>query len=214
MNRFNSLRLLLSMLLVAVSCAAASALTAEEAFVKAPHKVFPLLDRNARLDMIDYFKVGMAKPTGNSLDGSSLITALDPSSLTVSITEASDAQIAVLPAGSDTIVAVITTIKTPTPDSKLTVYSSDWKRTLTSSVFSKPELRDWLTPEGRKNIDDVEIMVPFLLIDYTFDSANGTLTLTNRTREFLSDDVYSIVKPYLVETLTYRWNGKRFASVK
>ena len=33
-------------------------LTAAEAFASAPQSVFPLLDKNARLDMIDYFNSG------------------------------------------------------------------------------------------------------------------------------------------------------------
>ena len=45
-------------LLAAVSiltAASAWALTASEAFTSAPRSVFPLLDNNTRLDMVDYF---------------------------------------------------------------------------------------------------------------------------------------------------------------
>ena len=54
-------------------------------------------------------------------------------------------------------------------------------------------------------------MVPFLLISYSYNPATLTLTLTNNTRSFLSEDVYSIVEPYLKTEILYKWNGKKFA---
>lgn len=42
-------------------------LTASKAFADAPASVFPLLNRNARLDMIDYFNGGMSTASTNAL---------------------------------------------------------------------------------------------------------------------------------------------------
>ena len=56
--------------------------------------------------------------------------------------------------------------------------------------------------------------MPFLLISYDYDPATRTLTMTNNTGTFLSEEVYEIVKPYLLENLRYRWNGKKFEAVK
>ena len=75
-------------------------------------------------------------------------------------------------------------------------------------------LKDWLTPEGRKNIDEVESLVPFLLISYEYNPDNRTLTLTNNTAQFLSDDIYTIVSPFLLPAITYRWDGKKFVQQK
>lgn len=105
-----NLRNLLIALFAAIISAAPSAqaqLTAAQAFVAAPRQVFPMLDNNARLDMIDYFNSGMATGTANSLKGKSRIAALSTLSMSISMTEASDYQLALLPAGSDTIIAVI-----------------------------------------------------------------------------------------------------------
>lgn len=51
-------------------------LTASQAFVEAPRSVLPLLDRNARLDMLDYFNGGLTTKTSNKLNGSSAVTAV------------------------------------------------------------------------------------------------------------------------------------------
>lgn len=183
---------------------------ATAAFTDAPEGVFPLLDRNTRLDMIEYFASGMANASENRIGGKSRVTAVTPMSVEVEMTEASRYQLALLPAGSDTLYAVITTVLTPAPDSRLDLYNSHWEKLPSENFFTKPALADWLTPDGRKNYGEVETFVPFLLIGYAYTPENNTLTLTNNTRAFLSDDIYSIVGGNLLDTLTYVWNGKRF----
>lgn len=184
-------------------------LTASKAFVEAPRNVMPLLDRNARLDMLDYFNSGLSTKTANKLNGASAITAASPMQIAVQLTDASTCHFAMLPAQSDTLVAVISTVSTPAPDSKMTVYSSDYSRDLTPSVLAKPTLKEWLTDTSM--LSTVESMVPFLLISYSYDPGSGLLTLTNNTKQFLSEDVYAIVEPYLKKSISYKWTGKKFA---
>lgn len=187
--------------------------SAPQAFVNAPKEVFPLIDRITRMDMIEYFKSGMATPSSNNVNGKSRITGLSPESLSVEMSGASDYQLAMIPAGSDSIIALITTVKSPASDSRIEFFAKDWSRMSDASVFTRPELTDWLTPEGRKNSDDVTAFVPFLLVSYSYDPASQTLTLTNNTAKFLSADVYEIVSGYLKPQLVYRWNGKKFVAV-
>ena len=211
-----TLRIAISTLLAAVSAVAglSAPTTAAKAFSSAPRQVMPMLDTNTRLDMIDYFNSGMSTPSANNLNGSSVITALSPESVSIKLTDASRCQIAILPAAGDSVIAVITTVATPAPDSKMTLYTGDWSKNITAKSFSKPVLKDWLTPEGRKNIDEVESLVPFLLISYEYNPDNRTLTLTNNTAQFLSDDIYTIVSPFLLPAITYRWDGKKFVQQK
>lgn len=192
----------------------AGALTPEEAFADAPRRIFPLLDRNMRLDMVDYYRSSLSTPTPNALKGTSAVTQLTPSSIRVRLSGSSQSELALLPAKGDTLLAVINTVSTPAPDSKLSVYDRAWRTDLTSRVFTRPQLADWLTAEGRKNADEVATYVPFLLISYDYDPATATLTLTNNTGSFLSEDVYAIVQSYFKPSLTYRWNGSKFVSLR
>lgn len=187
-------------------------LTADRAFVTAPKAVLPMLDNTTRLDMLDYHSSGMDVKSTNALRGKSAIKTLTPEAVTIEMTDVSDYMIAVLPPknGSDTLIAVISTMATPAPDSKFTVYSSDWSRAVTPQVFVRPSLRDWLTDSGRQNASEVEDMVPFLLVSYTYDPASRILTLTNNTEQFLSPEVYSIVDDYLKPQMQYMWNGRKF----
>ena len=72
---------------------ASARLTAAGAFADAPAPLFPLLDKNARLDMIDYFNSGSATPTQNALQGKSRVTALTPDDIKIAMTDASSYQI-------------------------------------------------------------------------------------------------------------------------
>lgn len=213
MNRHISILIAVLALLAAVMPAAAQ-ITATQAFTTAPRKVLPLLNENTRLDMIDYFNSNMTNTSENTYGGRSRITSLSPEQITASLTDASTCQVAVLPDGKDGLIAFITTVASPAPDSRMSVYSSDWSRDVTGSVFRKPKLADWLTADGKKHQAEVEMTIPFLLISYTYDPATRTLTLTNNARQFLGDDVYQTVSSYISPSLQYKFNGSRFEPVK
>lgn len=201
-------------LFIALGAMRAEAITVREAFTSAPRQVLPLLDRNTRLDMLDYYDSGINKESTNTMDGTSSIISLSPQAVSVKLTDASEVTIALLPAAPDTLVAVIQTVQTPAPDSHIAIYSPDWKRTLTTQVFRQPTLADWLTSEGKKNLSMVQQLVPFLLIDYSLDPTSGTLTLKNNTKNFLSADIYEIVASFIKPSLTYRWDGRKFTAAQ
>lgn len=79
--------LLTATLLLAGALGAMAQLTAADAFTSAPQNIFPLLDRNTRLDMVDYVKSGLSTPSQNSLQGRSAITEISPESLTVKMSD-------------------------------------------------------------------------------------------------------------------------------
>ncbi len=211
MNR----NIITAVLLGAASILPAQAqITSTQAFSTAPRKVLPLLSEDTRLDMIDYYNSNMTTASDNDLGGRSRITSLSPEQLTVQLTDANTCQLSVLPGSKNQLIALITTVKSPTPDSRMAVYLPDWSRDVTSTVFTKPKLADWLTDEGRKHLDEVEVTVPFLLISYSYDPATSTLTLTNNAAQFLGKEVYDTVSAYMLPKIDYKFNGQRFQRVK
>ena len=182
--------------------------TAADAFTTAPTGIFPLLDQNTRLHMVDYYNSGLATPSANRLQGRSAITSLTPATITVKITDSSSAQIALLPAGRDTIFAVISTVATPGLDSTIKFYDSNWAPLPTDRHFTAPGWNDWMTPGH--DITEITAHTPFMLASYFIDTDAGTLTATNNLATFLDEDTYKTLSPALRPTLTYKWNGKRF----
>lgn len=182
---------------------------AGKAFVDAPQSVFPLLDRMTRLDMVDYYNSNLATQSKNNLDGKSRITAMTPSQLDLEMTGSSTASLILMP-GTPGIISIITTVATPAADSRIDFYNSSWEHLTTENYFKRPELADWLTPEGKQNMGDVEAFVPFVLMSYSLNPESGEMTVTNNTSSFLPQEISEMVEGYLKPSLTYTWNGKKF----
>ena len=206
--------IVMTLVSVALGGAAQTAATASSpsarAFASAPQNVFPLLDRNTRLDLIDYAVNNLSTPAANELAGHSAITEITPTDLTVKLTDSSSAQLCVLPAGRDSVIVLITTVAAPGLDSSLSVYTKDWAPLPTADVFKKPGWKEWFTPDADK--ETVLALTPFMLASYRFDPATSTLTLTNNLQKFLDADTYSQVEPSLQKSLTYVWNNRRFVA--
>ncbi len=204
--------LLTATLLLAGALGAMAQLTAADAFTSAPQNIFPLLDRNTRLDMVDYVKSGLSTPSQNSLQGRSAITEISPESLTVKMSDSSAAQVAVLKGQKGDIIALISTVATPGLDSSIRFFDSSWQPLDGAAMFTKPGWKEWLTDAGHDNKEEVTMQVPFMLASYRIDPATSELTLTNNLARFLDKDVYSMIESYLRPSLTYSWNGKKFTA--
>lgn len=205
--------ILAAALLLLGATAARAQLTAAKAFVNAPQSVFPLVDTNTRMDMVDYINAGMSTQSSNKLGGGSAIIDLSPMRMKVKMTDSSTDELFLLPtAASDTIIGVIRTVATPGHDSSIAFYDSKWQPVKGGSVLNVPVMADWIT--DKTHTADVETVVPFMLVGYTFDPATQRLTATNHLEGFLSEDIYSMVEPYISKTLVYAWNGKRFVPAR
>ncbi len=205
---------LLTLALMGAALTGMAQTSAADLFTSAPQNVFPLLDQNTRLDMVDYYKNGMSTPSQNSLDGRSLITEMTPASLTVKMTDSSAMQIVELKGPKGSVVALISTVATPGLDSNIKFFDSDWKPLPTESFFVKPGWKEWLTDSGRQNQDEVTMQVPFMLASYRIDPESGTLTLTNNLSHFLDKALYDDLSSYLRPQLVYLWNGKNYTLQK
>ena len=198
--------------LVTVALGSMAQLTASSAFTAAPRSVFPMLDNNTRLDMVDYFNSGMSTPSNNLLDGQSKVTAITPTVLTAKIAETSEATVVVLnPDSSSPVIMLIQTVATPGLDSKISFYTQDWTPlNPASKYFVAPELTDWIAPSAKGSEGMVMAASPFMLASASVDDAGTTLTLTNNLSSFLDPEVYSSISSSLLPTLTYPWDGKKF----
>ena len=201
-------QILLTALFLLATLTVTAQKTAADAFTTAPTGIFHLRGPDTRHGLGDADDSGLATPSANRLQGRSAITSLTPATITVKITDSSSAQIALLPAGRDTIFAVISTVATPGLDSTIKFYDSNWAPLPTDRHFTAPGWNDWMTPGH--DITEITAHTPFMLASYFIDTDAGTLTATNNLATFLDEDTYKTLSPALRPTLTYKWNGKRF----
>lgn len=197
---------------VAAAVPATARLTARDAFFAAPASVMPLLDSMTRMDMVDYFSSGMDRKMTNILQGESNITGMSDDAITVATTGSTTMTIALLPAGKDTILGVITTYALPGGDSKIDFYDRRWKALETKRYFKAPTLDDWLAVKGRA-ADDVRTLLPFVIADYTYDPASGMLTARSNVREMASIGDFDSIVPSIRPEIKYQWTGKKFKPV-
>lgn len=205
---------LLSLTLALGSLTALAQTTAADLFTSAPQSVFPLLDRNTRLDMVDYYKNGMATQSQNQLEGRSVITEMTPESVTVKMSDSSASQLVELQGSNGPVIALINTVATPGLDSNIKFFDAEWKPLPTENFFVQPGWKEWLTESGRQHEMDVTMQVPFMLSSYRIDPSTSTLTLTNNLSRFLDKEIYDDLSSYLNPTLTYTWTGKGFKAGK
>lgn len=184
-------------------------------FVKAPRSVLPLLEPSVRLDMIDYFRSGMSTPSANVMGGQARVTSLSDHVLTIEISEASALQMVLLPVDTKRqVICCIFTLKTPQPDSWIEFYSTDWSRLGTEKYFKEPSVSDWLTKEGRRHVDRVKDLFPFVLASYVCtypdNSTSCTLLVRNEMSSYFDQEQYNEVNSWFCPALTYIWTGKMF----
>ena len=173
-----SIKAALAAMCVAAAAGNALARTAADFFTEAPGSVLPLLDRNARLDMIDYFRHGLPTTTTNLFNGSSKVLSESENCIDVQISRDASLQIALLQLKNDTIIAVIETVLTPVADSGITFYRSDWSPAPKQPAM--PVAADFIPKDRRKELKDAE-MPPAAYIRASFNSSDGSFDFINTT---------------------------------
>lgn len=194
---------------LAVLCAAGGeARTASDFFVEAPDSVVRLLPQATRMDMLDYFRYGSDRPSINNLGGDSRILSEKASVMSYQLSSRATMQIAVLPAGRDTVVAVVETLLTPASDSRIKFYDKDWKPV--KSPLKMPRRDDWLTEEGRAHADEFALAMPFDLVGAAFDPEGTTLTLTFGASRYLSPSDNERMRGWFRSSMVYDIGGGKF----
>lgn len=191
------------------SIGTAAAFTASTAFAEAPAAVFPTIDRLTRLDMLDYFNSGSDKPSKNVMAGDSRVLALSDSQISVQTSGVQTVELSLLPQKADTLLLVVTTVRTPVPDSSVELFTSSWKP-VNRDFFKTPVLADWVLPEGKAQMEALEDIYPFTLASASFNTDTQVLTLTNNLGDYLPEIESKGLEKLLLPSMEYRWDGKRF----
>ena len=185
----------------------AGARTAADFFAEAPAQVLPLLDRNARLDMLDYHRHQLPTTTPNHFDGAAKVLAESDGCLDVQVSRDANIQFAVVPLKGDTLIAVIETVLTPVADSGITFYRTDWTPARTQPAM--PAASDFIPKDKRKELKDAELPQS-AYIRVSYDDAKGVFTFINTTPAYYT----SVDRPEglgaMRHSIAMRFDGKKF----
>lgn len=109
--------------------------TMREVFAEMPKRVLPLLEKNDRLDMLDYMDAGRQVEIRNRLGGMSKLTELSKASLRLELTECTVVEMRLLDDGR--VELTTTDCVEGVTDSYTKVYPADW-----SGVEDENEVED------------------------------------------------------------------------
>lgn len=212
----NTLRSVITALVTLVATTAMAdddypGINAGGAFSMAPVEVMPIISPATRLDMIDYFNSASDKYSANELEGKCRVTALSHDHISVEVSEVSQWNLSVIPFKGDTILMVLNSVDTPTRDTQVRFYKSDWKP-VTDKIFEAPHLRDFIASSKlpETTVADIANVIPFVLCDITYDDATRILTVRQNFDSYIPEDEYATVRQYMLPEIKYRYNGKRF----
>lgn len=166
----------------------------------AAEAVFPNLDKNARLDMLDYFNSGHTTPSVESYYGSKVaVTGMTDTSLQLK-SDNLTYDIYCVASGKDTCMVVVETLPLGKGDASVKV--CDTAGNPVPKAFTMPVYTDWLKKDALKTVPEGMVLsqVPYVTVHVGCDTAGGLLTLTNTsvTIPGIDASVAAAFKPRLV----------------
>ncbi len=184
-----------------------------EWLVAMPDSVLPLLVKNRRLDLIDFYDAQMEAVVTNLLDGKSRLEALTDDFVKFSYTGASDVTMKLLLVNDTTsILCMVTTMKgkSTVRDSRIAFFDELWQPLDATSYISEPIMNDFCSIQQGDSAQVVWDKLDIFFRTYQLNAENTELRSMLTTPDYLSADERKEVTPYLrEEPLTYRWtNGK------
>ena len=188
---------------------------AKGVFINMPDDLMPMIGENARKDLVDFIEYGMKATVENEWGGRTTLTKLTPGYLELQEDSRGCVltQLAVLPAGRDTIVCMVRTLSTPVPDSEILFYNREFELLPAGKFFSAPKAKDFSMPQKTYTATGSTEYMHLTLSPATDDgkqpSGGVQLTASLYCDEAIADQLEA-PKPNDAPTLTYVWDGQKF----
>ena len=191
--------------------------TIADLFASEPGNIFPLLTRTNRLDLVDYYNSGQKVAMANNLAGESRFIELDSTFLKLQTSGSKVLEMSMMTAGKDTVIAVIETVMTPVPDSRITFWNTQWQQyARTSTFFKAPTIDDFIVRKMPRELrNDLQDAMIFPLIQLTFKGErHDTIEATHGLEQFLEPNEYKRYAGYLKPSLSYTVKGTKIKLMK
>lgn len=213
MNRLTqALRLLALPLLALTAAAPAAAQPIDTIFPHAPASVLPLLDGNARLDLLDLYNYGLPARAENAFGGTSQLLAKRPTYLRMRMTAISDWELKIVDNGRDTLLCTVHTLREPYVHSDIAFHSISWtplRMTLPSLALSDFLLSADPLPE--RTVAEWQSRLAPLPVEAHWSPDDTRLVFTLSIDKLTEAQRKEII-PY-VRPRTYGWVEGRFTAV-
>lgn len=199
--------------LIVLCSAACCAQSIDSLFARAPRAVLPLLDRTARLDLLDLYNHNLTSRAENTLGGQSVMLKKTADYLYVQTTDAGSWQMKLLPTGRDTLLCVVRSVKAGGTSSQVEMFNASWQRAK-ADVPSVSTRQFFRTHSGLSATREqmTQSVLGSLPIEALLCDTAATLTLRLSTDSLPADyqaDAQSCAQP-----LIFLWNDGKWVLCK
>ena len=181
-----------------------------------PDSVMPLLVKNRRLDLIDFYDAKMEATVANLLEGKSHLEVLTDDFMQLSYTGTSAISMKLLHVNDTTdILCMVTTMKTQGSvaihDSRIAFFDEAWNPLDATTYISEPRIEDFRLDVQSDSAQVAWGKLNIFFRAYQLSAESTMLKCVLTVPDYLSSDEREAVKPYVrQEPLTYRWINGRY----
>lgn len=187
-----------------------SDLQAKDFFINLPFPIIEILDRNSRMNMLDYYEADSIAPVRNGLGGYSVLEKVTPDYLKVRMTPVSTIAIKVLPYKGKKIAAVVTTVgdSLTAYDSRIAFVDESFKTLKASNFISALTNRSLFN--SNKDFQTALQMMDLFTQKITLLPETDYIYAECTTPQAVGKEDAEKLKPLLKQKVWFQWNGKKF----
>lgn len=206
-------KIIISLLLLLPLTLAAQ--TMKQLFTNMPDTLLSILNKNNRLDLIDFVEAGMTGKVKNIFEGESRLDTLTANFLSLTTTATGQVQMKLLPTGDTTrVVCMVQTVCAEACDSYVRFFTTDWKELPASRFLSLPSQDDFfVTPADSALADTLALLrktVDMTLMRVSLSSASSDLKVTFTTPDYLGKELKTHLTPFLRPQIIFRWEKDHY----
>ena len=181
-------------------------------FVNAPHNVLPLLDRTARLDLVDLYTSGLPAKAENLYGGQSELVKKTNDYRMLKTSDAGTWQMKVLTAGHDTLFVCIQSIEANGVSSYINTYRNDWQ--MVKHDIPHPANEKFVRKDIEVTDFDKQKLMPTLQhlpIQATWHTDEPVITYS-LSLDGLPKEYLNLAKE-LTKSISYKWQSGKFVAL-
>lgn len=197
-----------------------------DVWLSMPDGVIPYLNRNLRLEHLDFVDMGVKSEVNHQMNGVSVMDTLTADYTHVTLSSSSSLELRLLPVNDSTrIICLLKTLRAPAEETEIRFYDTQWNplsgdyglsemknqdKTNTEELLARFVHRpDTMTTD---RYDDLCKLIDPVMVSASLDVAEPVLTFRLSVPLATPEDRERL-KPILMQR-RFRWDGSRFAETE
>ena len=218
-------RLNIIILLVCAPILVGAQISLRDVWLSMPDGMIPYLNKNLRLEHLDFVDMGVKSEVNHQLNGVSVMDTLTADYTHITLSKSSSLELRLLPVNDSTkIICVVRTFKAPAEESEIRFYDTDWNLLTDDYGLEKIKNQDNTDTEfllssfvqrpdtlSTERFEELCKLIEPVMVSASFDVAEPVLTFRLSVPLAMPDDreqLKSILRPR-----RFKWDGKVFVEI-